>query len=261
MKFLYWNTNKIKSLNSIIDICKSEKPDIFFLSEIDEEILNKNGNLLKEIGFEYSPNPGCERVKVIKNERLDIELGLQNKYFSIIDIPKACLSVISVHLPSQMFQHMDALKKFIRDFREQVDHNVGSPLDEKIIVIGDFNVNPFDKAMIDFDGFSATNSIMSRRKLTHLGNLRELYYNPTWQLYSSNEFPGTKYFRRPSGSSYDVLEHHFLDQVVISVKLRDEISKETIKVIDKSSKYIFNKKGSNDINESDHLPLSYQIKF
>lgn len=261
MTFLYWNTNNISSLNQIIDICKSESPCLFFLSEIDEELLERNKDLLDEINYTFLPNPGSDRVKIITKNNLKIELGLQNKYYTIVTLPELDISVVSIHLPSQMFQHMDALKRFIRDFRKDIDESIGSPIDERIIVIGDFNVNPFEKPMIDFDGFSATNSINTRVKATHLGNLQTFYYNPTWKLYSNNDFPGTKYFKRPSGSSYDVIEHHFLDQVVISTKLLNEISSEEIKTIEQTPKYIFKEKGSNIINESDHLPLSYEIKL
>lgn len=261
MKLLYWNTNKIKSLVQIIDICISESPDIFFLSEIDENLLETESRPLNEIGYEYTPNPGSDRVKILIKKGLDIELGLQNKYYTMISVDEFDLNIISLHLPSQMFQHMDALKEFIRDFRAKIDETIGSPLEKRIIVIGDFNVNPFEKPMIDFDGFSATNSINSKSKVTHLGKSKTYYYNPTWQLYSNNVFPGTKYFQRPSGSSYDILEHHFLDQVVISIKLLNEIDWEKIKIVQKSSKFIFKSNGSNKILESDHLPLAYQIKL
>jgi exonuclease III len=261
MKFIYWNTNNIKSLNQILDICDSEIPQVFFLSEIDEKMLQDNADLLKKHNYKYFANPGSSRVKIIIQDGLNIALGLQNKYYSNVKLPDINLDVISLHLPSQMFQHYDALKAFIRDFREDIDLNIGNSIDNNILIIGDFNVSPFDKPMIDFDGFSATNSINARHSITHLTKKKNLYYNPTWKLYSNTEFPGTKHFKRPSGSSYDVLEHHFLDQVVISSKLLNELKSEEIRVITQSNKFDYYLSGSNTLLESDHLPLTYEIKF
>src|SRR5690606_11667098 len=142
-------------------------------------------------------------VSILIRKGLNVDLGIQNKYYTNIKIPNLNLDVISLHLPSQMFQHFDALKEFIRDFRIDVDVNIGVPDEKRILLIGDFNVSPFEKPMIDFDGFSATNSINSRTAITHLGKQKALYYNPTWKLSTNTHFPGTKHFKRPSGSSYD----------------------------------------------------------
>ena len=261
MNLIYWNTNKINNLEPILDICTTEKPDIFFLSEIDEKIIDKSLADLAKINYHQIKNPGCERVKIISKKGTNLSLSIQNKYYTSLFDSDLNLNIISVHLPSQMFQHLKALKEFIRNFRQEIDENIGTSQDEKIVIIGDFNVHPFDEAMIDFDGFSATNSVLARKKVTNLKKTKELYYNPTWSLYSNNDFPGTKYFRRPSGSSYDVLEHHFLDQVVISRKLLDKIESQSMKTLNKSNKYVFREDGKNKIEESDHLPLSYRIKF
>lgn len=261
MNLIYWNTNKINTVDAIIDICLTESPDIFFLSEIDDKIIDDSKTELSKINYLHIKNPGCERVKILAKDKININLTFQSKYYTSLIIPDLNLNVISVHLPSLMFQHLKSLKAFIREFRNEIDLNIGNSTDENIIIIGDFNVNPFDEAMIDFDGFSASNSTITRKKITHLGKTKEMYYNPTWKLYNNTTFPGTKYFKRPSGSSYDVLEHHFLDQVVISRKLLADIKTENIKTINKTKSYIFNEDGKNKIQESDHLPLSYTINL
>jgi exonuclease III len=261
MKIIYWNTNNISKINQIIDICSTERPDIFFLSEIDEKLLEDNNQYFNDINYEYFLNPGSERVKILKKLNLKIDLGLQHKYYSFISMKENNLNLISLHFPSQIYQPMESLKEFIRNFRNTIDNRIGSPLEERIILIGDFNVNPFEKPMLDFDGFSATNNISSKGEVRHLGQVRTLYYNPTWQLYSNKKFPGTMYYKRPSSSSYDILEHHLLDQVIISIKLLNEIKSEQIKTIERTSNFVFKRENSNKIYESDHLPLSYQINL
>jgi exonuclease III len=259
MKIIYWNTHSTQSIEIILEIVRQEYPDFFFLSEIDDHILEESSETLNSVGFEFFPNPGCNRVSIIRKKEIETNLDLQNEYFTTIRLPQYDLYIISLHLPSQMFQHMDGLKEFIRDFRLEIDSEIGCSTEKNILVIGDFNVNPYEKPMIDFDGFLATNYCHSRKLITHLGKSRSVYYNPTWQLYSKKNFPGTKYFPRPSASSYDIIECHFLDQVVISQHLLNKIISETIQVIENTENFTLFSSERKSISGSDHLPLSYQF--
>lgn len=261
MKCIYWNTKSIQDVNRIADLLMQELPDFFFLSEINKHLLETNNDKFISLGYEYYLNPGCERVSIIKNLKTEAQLGIQNKYFTTVKAIDINTYIISLHLPSQLFQHMDSLKEYIRDLRLRIDIEIGPSDEKQILLIGDFNVNPYEKPMIDFDGFLATNSTKARRKIVHLGNTKNIYYNPTWQLYSRKSFPGTKYFPRPSASSYDIIEYHFLDQVVISQLLSEKIHDEKIKVIESSSNYSFYNIENNSVEGSDHLPLSYQFSL
>lgn len=261
MKAIYWNTKETERLDVIIDILSDMKPDLLFLSEIKSTFIQNNIDKIDQVGFEYFANPGCERVIILKNKKKSLELKFQaNHYTAVRDIEND-IYVVSVHLPSQMFQHFKALKNFIRRFRGTLDEEIGSSVEKKIMIIGDFNVNPHEEPMIDFDGFLAANSINSRTTITNLGESKATYYNPTWKLYSRSHFPGTKAFFRPSGSSYDIIEHHFLDQVVISQELRKNISEEIIQVIEKTNNFAFFDEEKNKIVIGDHLPLLYQFKI
>lgn len=261
IKCIYWNTKNIQLIDRIIDILKFETPQLFFLSEINSQLIENSQIKLDSLGYEYFPNPGCDRIKILKQKSLKASLNLQDSFYSVIKINDFNTYVISIHLPSQYFRHMDCLKDFIRNFRLIIDSEIGSSLIEKILIIGDFNVNPFEKPMIDFDGFLATNSINSRSHVTHSSKTKATYYNPTWQLYSRKHFPGTILFKRPSGSSYDILEFHFLDQVVISNKLLKSITEEHISVIEETMNFSFLSKTNKKISGSDHLPLSYQFNL
>lgn len=258
MKCIYWNTRNMTTLDWVIDLINQEHPEFFFLSEISEETIESEQDKINEIGYQYFPNPGCERVKIICKQDISVELGLQTRYYTAIKTESE-INLIAVHLPSLMFQNFDSLKEFIRDFRTNIDAEIGTSLDERILIIGDFNVNPFEKPMIDFDGFLASNSTNSRPEITHLGKTKQLYFNPTWQLYNRVHFPGTKHFKRPTGSSYDILEFHYLDQVVISQKLKVDKSDDQIYVIEETDKFDYLNKTKNTIQNSDHLPLIYNI--
>lgn len=261
MKLIFWNTKKHTDFSTMLEILSQERPDILFLAETAESLIVSNSTLLNTNGYEYFENPGCDRILIVKQTDLKLSLGKQSTYYSAIVNHTENVKVISVHLPSQMYQSMDSLKSHFRDFRSEIDIEFGSALTENIIVIGDFNVNPFEKPMIDFDGFAASNSIKLKKEAVNLKVRKALYYNPTWTLYQNNNFPGTKYFKRPSTSSFDVLEHHFLDQVVLSYHMSQRITFEKIGLIHKTSNYIIFDVAKNSIQLSDHLPLIYEYKI
>lgn len=261
MKCIFWNIGEPLNFSAVIDILKYEIPDMFFLAEMPQEKIVQFESDLKSIGFEYFLNPGCTRITIIKKIVFNVNLARQATYYSCVKEITNKVYVIAVHLPSQMYQSIDGLKSFFRRFRSEIDSEIGDSLTENILIIGDFNVSPFEKPMIDFDGFSASNSVNLRNEAVHLSERKSLYYNPTWLLYGTNHFPGTKYFKRPSASSFDILEHHFLDQVLLSYQLRKNIQFEKIRILEKTNNFVFFNAKKNKICLSDHLPLIYEYKF
>ncbi len=257
---MYWNTKGFTEFNLYKELLEKYAPDILFTSETNNDLTSNFQNSFLEIGYIYQENPGCERVKIFIQKQLSFELGIQNKFYTSIIIND--ITIISVHFPSQMYNHQESLRDYIRQFREKIDRYVGNSSKKSIIIIGDLNVNPFEPSMINFDGFMATNSIKARKKISIIEkeNSRETYYNPTWRLYANNVFPGTKKFPRPSGSSFDIIEFHLLDQVLLSNKFKDSIIEDKIEIITSTKNFKLLNEKYNKIEYSDHLPLFYQFK-
>ena len=251
MTYTYWNTNKINAIEMIIEIALKEDTDIFFLSEFNSDQLESGCNVLKDNGYEVLNNPGCKRIIIIKKVGIELQLSLQNSYYSVVLDENSGIYVVSLHLPSQMWQSLDSLKEFMRDLRVNLDNELGASSETKIILIGDFNVNPYESPMTHYDGFVATNSPKAKHTINHLGKSRTTYYNPTWQLYNRKNFPGTKQFSRPSPTSYDVIEFHYLDQVLISQKMLESIDEESVSIIEFTENFVFFDIERNIIQESD----------
>lgn len=260
MKLIYWNTNEFNEFNVFKELLEEYAPDILFTSESSEELVTNFQIDFDSVGYINKENPGCERVKIFVRKNLSCELGIQNKFFTSIIIND--ITIISVHFPSQMYHHLESLRDNLRKFRNRIDSEIGNSSEKSILIIGDVNVNPYEPAMINFDGFMATNSIKARNKIKTIDSddAREPYYNPSWRLYSNNEFPGTKKFPRPSGSSYDIIEFHLLDQVLISNKLKDNIVEDKIEIVTSTSNYKLLNEKYHRVDYSDHLPLLYQFK-
>ena len=192
MKLLFWNTKFCKEFNVILSILNTESPDLFFLAEFDEDLILSNLSNLNIINYEYFLNPGCGKIKIIKKKTLtDIELSLQHNDYSALFLKNLDTYIISLHMPSQMSYNLDALKHNISEFKFKFENFIGNSAEKNILLIGDFNVNPFESPIVNYDGLSATNTKNFNVTKTFRSKQNHVYYNPTWRLYSENDFPGT----------------------------------------------------------------------
>lgn len=259
MKFIYWNTKNFREIRAIIEICKEYSPDIIFLSETSSIFIDENTDQLAEIGYQNFKNPGCDRIVILSKVSINIDLGIQSHYYTNVKV--LGIDVIAVHFPATMHHHMSALRNHLLNFRNLINVEIGKSSETAILIIGDLNVNPFEAPMINFDGFMATNSPNARESVTNLGDCRETYYNPTWMLFADNRFPGTMKFPRPSAVSFDILEFHFLDQVLLSQNLKNMLDGEIIETIKETSSFAFYNSRNNRVDYSDHLPIVYEFKI
>jgi hypothetical protein len=127
------------------------------------------------------------------------------------------------------------------------------------VVLGDFNMDPFEPAMIGALGFHALASPRTARQgsRTVSGEAYDFFHNPMWGLFGD----GTN---RPHGTyRYWSAEHvcqewHLFDQVVVRPELIDWLPFESI-VIPRSigSTPLISPNGIPCV--SDHLPLVFEL--
>ncbi|WP_207736128.1 hypothetical protein [Fusibacter ferrireducens] len=133
----------------------------------------------------------------------------------------------------------------------------------KSIIIGDFNMNPFDDGMTLVTGFNAVMcpNIAKKIRRTYLKKDYDFYYNPMWDIMgkSSSNVKGTYYYTNTMESLY----WNTFDQVLFSGSLLSDIIINEIKVIDHLGDTSLTTALSNKPNfkvYSDHLPISISYK-
>ena len=136
----------------------------------------------------------------------------------------------------------------LRFFQEEKKTN-------KLILLGDFNMNPFERSMNLAAGLNAmmTKTCVEPGSRTYLDKSYDFYYNPMWSLFGDNT-------DGPAGTIYDTSSQgpygwNMLDQVIIhhsivglfhSVKILTEAGAESL----------MNRKGHPDTKTaSDHFPI------
>lgn len=240
--------------------------DIYAFAEASDNTIEQVIRfLLDKYHIECSsyPTPGCDRIKIIVIGQIDnISLLNQQKYYSLIKVSRENQQLIVgfVHFPSKLHHTLDQLRRASENLRNQIITEEESHAISDSIVIGDFNVDPFEMPMVSFSGMGATNGIACSMRETVIssGEGNRLFYNPMWTLYSMyKDRPGSHRYIR---TGEDVVSWHFLDQVLIRPTLVDNFKFESLMLINGTRNF-------NYINAnhtpclSDHLPLMCEIEY
>lgn len=180
--------------------------------------------------------------------------------------------IVMVHFPSLLNQnrddHLAYSIEFNRELRGMEDHFFGMNA-RQTIIMGDFNVNPYDASLLfpsafnapyakrtfynssNDDNISNTYGHFSSHRILKKNISNPYFYNPMWYLMGqaniNQETVQGSYFK-PKRSFDDIWRrrHNFLDQVLIRPNLMLNFELKELKICD-------------EINGSDHYPLICQL--
>jgi hypothetical protein len=269
INFLFWNLNKkplqlnIKSLANNFDV------DIFMFAEcnISPDTLLRTLNQ-DSVLYYYSRNIGCQKITIYtrfssdflrpKRETSRITIrhltlpGLRDILLAVLHLP----SKFDWSSPSQSSECYE-VANMIKEAEQEVGHS-------RTILVGDFNMNPFEDGFVSANGF---NAVMCRRiagRKNRIVQKREypFFYNPMWNCFG-DETPGP-----PGTYFYNVYEHvgyfwNMFDQVLIRPELLTCIDNNSVTILDSDGTISFlNSQGIPDSNiVSDHLPILFKINL
>lgn len=133
------------------------------------------------------------------------------------------------------------------------------------VVVGDFNMSPFDDGIVKAAGFHAmmTRDIARRGGRTVQGREYGYFYNPMWGLYGDREAsPPATFFRKPSGSHVEHMWHMY-DQVLLRPALLDHFDNDDLAILnhDGASPLVTERGIPDARNASDHLPILFSLSL
>ena len=263
MKYLFWNTHKNKNINSILcDLIIENRISVAVLAEYSADIgdliylLHTYGMTMQQV-----PTVGCDRIHVIGETGLHIEPQLQTDRSSI-QIIKEDTILCCVHLNSQIY--LDNIERREIDIEQIVGDILN--LEEEMctkntIIVGDFNVNPYDKSCVSaryFHGIPIYKEAI-RESRTIAGKEFYMFYNPMWNFLGDFHEPYGTYYH----SSSDTINPYWnvYDQVIIRPALRKQFVDSSLKIITETARTsLLDRNKHPDHNISDHLPITFEIK-
>lgn len=267
MRYLFWNTNK-KDVDWVIyKLVKEYEPTVLALAEYEKSIKNLEKSLMKRTGIQYKviDKLAC-RVQILINEKLSdkIEHCHDHTNYTIKILPYNSYIdkhiVAFVHLPSKMQDNKEKNRYLLEKITKQIDE-LNSEEDRKVVLVGDFNLNPYEDAMTQLTGCNAVSSKEVALKIGRRHWVEEdkkflYYYNPMWNFLGDiNNVCGTYYYDKTTDHSR---YWNTFDQFVVSPQLIKDI--EDIKIIKSVGDIsLANKKGIPDIKISDHYPLYFRL--
>lgn len=268
--FLFWNLHKKPLIKQIAHITRYYQIDVVILVENEVEPI-RIALELNELGmglYYYVPGRICKKVDIFTNfptkfmqvvhetERLTVR---QLRLPGLTEILLAVTHFVdkrSMDHESQISESVH-LSSQIKYAEEKVENN-------KTILVGDLNMNPFDAGVVNANGL---NGVMTRhralkRERTVQGVTYPFFYNPMWNLFgdAKDGSPGTYFYDTGVHKNY---YWNIFDQVLVRPDLLDRFSNQELKILNSvEGESFINENGIPDkLTASDHLPLVFTLKL
>jgi len=267
INFLYWNANNNNISLYIAEVCMENEIDVLILAEhksvdIDYLIRKLRENNLYFKVENIAPN---SRILLLHKTEGMVKTIKESRYYSVFKLnsDKEEILIFAVHLPSKYAQEASDLNMYtsqiVREFQQLEEEREIS----KSLVVGDFNMNPFDEGMVSALGFNAIMcpDIAKKKSRKVLNEERKFYYNPMWHIMGNNNniCKGTYYYSTSTKSYY----WYTYDQVIIRPDLIEKFNIDELQIINEiKGKSIITKSNiPNKKDISDHLPIKFKLQM
>lgn len=271
MRFLFWNTNKKQIPGLIAQLTEQFKIDVLALAENEIPI-----NLLLKSVNEHNTGPETFTSPFNPSERITVLCKLPNDSIRPLAdeggvsvrhvVPPLGEDIILViaHLPSKLYKNdQDQAFNSVRIVRmiEEYERKLGH---SRTVVVGDFNMNPFEPGVVAADTFHAVMSRQIAAKGSRMVDRqqRRFFYNPMWSRMGDHTKgpPGTYHYG--SGGQICYFWNTF-DQVLVRPELLRSFNDDDLHVVTKIGQInLFTDSNLPDTNvASDHLPLVFNLNL
>jgi exonuclease III len=271
VNIVFWNLNKKPLLNEIQSLCQEYNVDLLILAENEIPIsellkkVNENSSLTYVHVKEYIKNNTLFTIITrFKSRSIRPILDENRASIKLIKHPLGIeLILVCVHLPSKLHSSdvdqaavSTRLGAMINKIEEKYDN-------KNTIVIGDFNMNPFETGLASCDAFHGImdRSIALKGNRTVQGKKRHFFYNPMWSRLGDNSPgpPGTYYY---SNSGFVNYFWHTFDQVLLRPDLLDYFDDENLEIISHIGNIsLLSENTGISHNYSDHLPIYLKLNL
>jgi len=279
INILFWNINKKSGFEqTLADIVKSESIDILILAEAMNVDIQKMEALsgLTHSDVVMSQDSIALTPKLFSNnngfkvEHYNTYPNTKRMIFYFLEISgRKPILLTALHMRSKLMRDKEtqigeASKH--GSYISQVEDNL-----RRTIVVGDFNVNPYELGMISPMGFNATSSKMVAKQVKRkfMKDNYPFFYSPLWSSlgdieYSSgiNKLPGNYFF--DNSDSVLLTYWNVIDNVLVRPELFSEFDFTSVRFIESSGQHTLVQKSGDSyhidkVNYSDHLPLKFKI--
>ena len=223
LNFLFWNTHGNQIYDQIIALTQEKNTDLIILAECKLDIPLLIGLLNSNRPQQYESSLSEVRTRqlvFIHNSAVNafriIEDGLLGS-FGVFNTDEGKEVIIAaVHFPSKRDRDDLDFHSFAEEFRKKLENLERVRKHSRSVIVGDFNMNPFEDGMIAAKCLHTVMDceIAKKRGRIVQGNFYKYLYNPMWgRMGDTSPGPSGTYFYQRSAQR-DYFWHTF-DQVLI----------------------------------------------
>lgn len=271
LNILFWNVQKKDLTAQIVNLAKSRDVDILVLAENPVSSVQLT-QALNTAGPDYFPNhplSQCRKITILTKFPYEFIVPIEETHR--LTIRRLSLPLGGEFLLTAL--HLTEKGNFSAESQNEIASLISRQLldaedrieETRHLVLGDFNMNPFETGMIKANGFHGTMSSETARSGSRVVQGKEYpyFYNPTWSLFGdlNKDVSGTYHYRRRA--EHVCYEWNVFDQALIRPALIDNFVKDSLEIVqhDGVTSLITARKTPDATNHSDHLPLFFSLKF
>jgi hypothetical protein len=269
MKFLYWNINRKPIQHLVAALAYEHELDVIILSECEfslpEFLITMNTPIVRKYGFPVSPVP--DPIIITRLPGKSFRLIRDQPGISIRRLMPPIgpdMLIFVVHLSSKLYQDRDEQTLYCPRLSRDIEIEEQKIGHRRTLLVGDFNMNPFDPGVVGADGLHAmmARNITEKRSRIVMGEERFFFYNPMWNHFGDfpSPPPGTYFY--DSGTQINYYWNMF-DQVMIRAELLEYFRDESLHLLTSAgATKLLNVSGRPDKQvASDHLPIMFELNL
>jgi len=275
MNIAFWNLDKKDLSDQLVQLTNEKSIDILCLAEVTDGVAT---DFIRKINIfhpktKYSFVASAKnKVRIISRLTASSFIDKSDSYKSnrlsahLLKLPNIIeLNLVCVHFHAKNYWSEDAQALECATLSKAIGKVEISSGCHNTIVIGDFNMNPFEKGMVSAIGLHAIPDLelaLSGKKGRQIDNTDYPYfYNPMWNFFGDHLMPfGTYFYHSPDNLSY---VWHVFDQVLLRPNLKNNLANDYIEIVTKigGDSLVDAKKRPDAKKYSDHLPIILKLKI
>jgi hypothetical protein len=273
MNFLFWNTAQKDLSSEVAKLATERGTDFVILAEAMDQAASYLVSLNKRRQsrlFGLAPSFVADGNRLRVFSRLpagEIVPAATDRTCSVYHVHPAGelpFTLACVHLPSALHMTPDDRSALAGETARLIAGVEDSAGHTRTVVIGDFNMNPFEPGMIGSEGFHAVldRRIAATGQRKVQARSRPFFYNPMWRFMNDDRLPfcGSHYYRK------SVPFCHFwntFDQVLIRPELLPAFDDAGLSLVDSAGgKSLLDANcRPNKFLHSDHLPIHLNLNL
>ena len=262
LHILFWNMYRKDLSDALASILEEHEPTIVLLCEYvgnTRDLLNAVNR--KSTRYRLSEKVGESRLIALTTLGVSqfTRLRDEDRYsFWRVATGPSSITLCGVHLQSAMGYDKEELSELVPRLRRDLEEVEAREGNHKSILMGDFNLDPFDRSFTSSEGLSSVSSLrLARRKeVRRVANeKRRVLYNPMWShLGDRPTEPEGTYFRSTGVMGYG---WRMFDQVLFCPSVIDMFHEFEVEILKTAGNNdLVNDLGRPDSKSaSDHLPI------